>query len=71
MTALQFAKEFVNDFLDDLKSDPNYYKTNNFWFNKRTLSDDPNLKILNQELNKIGYKIELIDNNEHWAVSKI
>lgn len=71
MAALDFAKEFINDFLEDLKNKPNFYLTEQFWFNKSILSDDPKLKILNNELNKIGFKITLIDNDKHWSVSKI
>ena len=68
MNAFEFAQEFIND-LEDMSIN---WETNNFVFNKQTYIDDPDLKILKSELNKINLDLVLINKSEKiWKLTKI
>lgn len=70
MNALQFAQEFINDLPETITK---FNDKNNisFIFNKSVLSDDPNLEILNKELEKLNYKLVKQDNTDNWVLVKI
>lgn len=63
MTAEEFAKEFINDFQEDLKKHRN--EEFGYYFNKAILNTDPDLKLIKQELSKIGYTLISIE-DELW-----
>ena len=67
-TPIQFAKEFIND----LKSNNfDYSKELEFVFNKDILLNDPNLTILKQELNKVGFDIFPTKNELNWTIKQV
>lgn len=55
MTAQEFAKEFINDIPD--RNTP--ISETLTVFSMSVYNDDPDLKILQKELNKAGYKLIL------------
>lgn len=69
-TPQEFAKEFINDFLDN-PANLNLNKDVEINFGKEVLEDDPNLKILKEELNKIGFDIFQQENKNFWTIKKI
>jgi hypothetical protein len=67
------AKEYAKEFINDLKSDKNFYSKKSFKviFNKAILNDDPNLTILKKELNKNGLDIIKNDDIDTWTIFKL
>ena len=68
ITAQQFTKEFVNDFQSGLCKPS---KDDSFVFNKNILQDDPDLKILNTELSKVGYILKPTKSSQRWTLKKL
>ena len=64
-TALEFAKEFIND----LKENKN--TNSEFFFNKEILTTDKNLKVLKEELKKIGFELSQQEDKDLWTLKKI
>ncbi len=75
MTAEQFAKEFIHDlfFDDDTQTEKTFDEPIQVSFNENVYQDDPNLKVLKSELNKVGLDINESNNKKYkiWIVSKI
>ena len=61
MNALDFAELFIEDLPDLLK---NRKPDNELSFSIEVYEDDPELKILKSELNKIGYNLICVNKNE-------
>lgn len=71
MNAEEFAQEFINDLPDTLKHiDINIGRLG---FSKEVFENDPDLKILKKELNKINYDLILDEDpkNYGWKLIKI
>lgn len=68
MDAYQFAKEFIND-IQSGTFDTN--KESIVVFNKNILKDDPELKILNSELSKIGFILKPTEKPNDWTLKKL
>ena len=67
MTAEEFAQEFINELPETLAE---LKESTRFMFCKNTLHDDPELKILRRELNKLNYDL-ISDENNDWQLVKI
>lgn len=72
MTPQEFAKEFIND-IPDRKTPIDKTLT---VFSMSVYNDDPELKILQEELNKAGYKLILEKSSkkpfeQEWRLAKI
>lgn len=68
-TPIQFAKEFI----ENLNSETNqfdYSKDINVCFNKDILTNDPNLNVLKQELNNIGFNLTPTDKEGYFKLKK-
>ena len=75
MNALEFAEEFISDLPDLLNEDYSKHFLN---FSIGIYENDPNLKILKSELNKIRYDLIVVNQNEvnkitdqDWQLIKI
>lgn len=68
-TPIQFAKEFINN-LNSETNQFDYSKDINVCFNKNILTNDPNLNVLKQELNKIGFNLTPTDKEGYWKLKK-
>ncbi len=67
MTPEQYAQEFIDELpeiLAELK------ESTRFMFCKNTLQNDPELKILRRELNKLNYDLIPVENDD-WQLIKI
>ena len=72
MTAQEFAKEFIND-ISDRKTKIGETLT---VFSMSVYAEDPELKILQEELTKAGYKLILVKSSkkpyeQEWQLIKI
>lgn len=67
MNAYDFAELFIEDLPDLLKSKQ---KDHVLFFDINVLQDDPELKILRQELNKLNYDLIPCEDNG-WNLMKI
>lgn len=67
MNAKQFAKLFIEDLPETLKLKQNEHI---FLFDNDVLKDDPNLKTLKTELNKLNFDLIPYD-NETWKLVKL
>lgn len=67
MSAKQFAKLFIEDLPDTLKLKQNEHI---FLFDDDVFKDDPNLKILRSELNKLNFDLIPYD-DEAWKLVKL
>ena len=65
-TALEFAKEFINDLKEN-----NYKNNSEYYFDKEILKDDPNLETLKSELKKINFDLTQQNDKEIWTLKKI
>lgn len=68
--ALQFAKTVIEDLKDAFTYDFKEDEPLHIVINQSDIDNDPNLEILNSELNKINFKIQK-DTNNLWLISKI
>lgn len=75
MNALNFAELFIEDLPDLLK---NRKPDNELSFSIGVYEDDPELKVLKSELNKIGYNLICVNKNrvdkitdQKWNLIKI
>lgn len=64
--ALKNAKEFIEDLLTSIQHQTPTSETISF-ISDKVLDDDPNLEVLQSELNKIGFEIKQ-DNKPNWFI---
>lgn len=68
--ALEIAKDFVDDMLTDDAVELNLGEESLVYFSNEILEDDPNLEILKEELNKVGFDIFPAERPNWWNVIK-
>lgn len=67
LTAEEFAQEFISDLPETLEK---YTDTSSLVFFKNILEEDPELKILRKELNKLNYDLIPCEDNG-WQLVKL
>ncbi len=72
MNAEEFAKEFLNDIIEDYQT----RKENTYSFCINTYADDPNLEILRKIINEAGFDLQLESQTEKkvdqfWKLIKL
>ena len=68
--ALENAKEFIDDIIISNLANHDLNKPIETIFSNNVLQHDPNLEVLKQELNQIGYKIIPSNKDNWWTILK-